>query len=217
MKNIRQTLNLLQIRDQLKEELNKELPGVEIQYNMAPGLRKKPKSGPGKKIAAVLILLYPFHGSLFTVFIKRPRYSGVHSGQISLPGGKMEFYETNPAETALREAHEEIGINPRDIEILGKLTGLHIPVSKIQVIPFVGFSIMKPHFQLHQFEVEFLIETAVDEFLKPATRQEKLKILFIKRRLVPFYNIDGNHIWGATAMIISEFVEILKRIDYHPE
>lgn len=207
------TSNILQIKEQLKKELNKGLPGIEGQYKMAPGLRRR-TSPPGfKQRAAVLILLYPYHGVLSTIFIKRPRYRGVHSGQVSLPGGKMEVHESDPAETALRETQEEIGINPLEIDILGKLTELHIPVSKILVSPFVGFMHERPLFRPNQLEVESMIETSVNEFLKPGTRQEKIKILFINKALVPFYDINGHHIWGATAMIISEFVEILKRID----
>ena len=205
--------DILLIKEQLKEELRKDLPGIGIQYKMAPGLRMKIRPSVNTKKAAVLILLYPHHGSLCTIFIRRPRYRGIHSGQISLPGGKMELYESDPAETALRETHEEIGINPLEIEILGKLTELHIPVSKILVVPFVGYISERPLFHPHHFEVESMIETSVNEFLKPGTRQEKMKIMFINKAIVPFYNINGHHIWGATAMIISEFVEILKRID----
>ncbi|KPK82944.1 MAG: hypothetical protein AMS27_13580 [Bacteroides sp. SM23_62_1] len=202
----------MRIKELLKEELNKELPGIEAQYRMAPGLRRRIRPSGFKQRAAVLILFYPYRGVLSTIFIRRTKYRGVHSGQISLPGGKVESFENDPAHTALRETHEEIGINPLEIEILGRLTELQIPISKIIVSPFVGFMNERPLFQPDRQEVERIIETPLNEFLKQETRQERIKIFFISKALIPYYNINGHHIWGATAMIISEFVEILKRI-----
>jgi 8-oxo-dGTP pyrophosphatase MutT (NUDIX family) len=200
-------------KELLREELKKELPGLDAQYRMAPGLRLRFRPTTTVKKAAVLILLYPDKGSLFTVFIKRPEYPGIHGGQISLPGGKMEENDTDAAFTALRETEEEIGLNRKEVEILGFLSPLFIPVSNMLVFPVIGHISEKPFFHPQSEEVEGLIETAIDEFLKPGVIQNKIKIIRLTRAIVPFYNINGHHIWGATAMIMSEFTELLKRLE----
>jgi 8-oxo-dGTP pyrophosphatase MutT (NUDIX family) len=197
----------------LREELKKDLPGHDAQYRMAPGMRLRFKPTSTGKKAAVLILLYPYEESLFTVFIKRPDYPGIHGGQISLPGGKMEKNDPDITFTALRETEEEIGINRQEVDILGFLSPLFIPVSNMLVSPVVGFNAEKPVFHIQPGEVAGLIETAIGEFLKPEIVQDKIKIIRLKRAIVPFYNINGHHIWGATAMIISEFTELLRRIE----
>ena len=200
-------------KELIREELKKDLPGSEAQYRMAPGLRLRINPNASVKKAAVLILLYPVEGSLNTVFIRRTKYSGIHSGQISLPGGKMEKTDPDIARTALREAEEEIGINTNTVEILGQLSQLLIPVSNMLVYPVVGYIADKPVFRLQDKEVAELIETPVEELLRPGVVRDKTEIIMFRRAVVPFYNINGNHIWGATAMIISEFTELLKRLE----
>jgi 8-oxo-dGTP pyrophosphatase MutT (NUDIX family) len=196
----------------LREELSKELPGPKVQLRMAPGIRLQSRIKASAKKAAVLILLFPDGQLFFTVFIKRTKYPGLHSGQISLPGGKMERNDTDIAATALREAEEEIGINRNDVEILGYLSQLLIPVSNMLVFPVIGFIPYRPDFNKHPGEVDELIETSIDMFLRPEVVQNKIEKILFRKAVVPFYNINGNHIWGATAMIISEFAELLKRI-----
>jgi len=210
---VRSDYNIITYKERLREELKKDLPGTEAQYKMAPGLRLRIKPNTFLKKAAVLILLYPNGDSLSTVFIRRPKYVGMHSGQISLPGGKMEQNDFDLAATALRETKEEIGINCNDVEILGKLSQLFIPVSNMLVFPVIGYIAYKPVFYPQQGEVVELIETPVKEFLRPGVIQDKIKIIRFTRAIVPFYNIHGHHIWGATAMIISEFTELLQRIE----
>jgi len=200
-------------KELLREELKKDLPGHEAQYKMAPGLRMRFKPTSTFKKAAVLILLYPYKESLYTVFIKRTNYPGIHGGQISLPGGKMEENDPDVTFTALRETEEEIGINRQTVEILGFLSPLFIPVSNMQVSPMIGYTTEKPVFRPQPDEVAELIETPVEEFLKPGIVQDKIKIIRLTRAIVPFYNINGHHIWGATAMIISEFTELLQRLE----
>jgi 8-oxo-dGTP pyrophosphatase MutT (NUDIX family) len=202
-------------KELIREELKKDPPGSEAQYRMAPGLRLRINPNASVKKAAVLVLLYPVEGSLNTVFIRRTQYSGIHSGQISLPGGKMEKIDPDIARTALREAEEEIGINPNDVEVLGQLSKLFIPVSNMLVYPVVGYIADKPVFRPQDKEVAELIETPVEEFLRPGVVQDKTEIILFRRAKVPFYNINGNQIWGATAMIISEFTELLQRIEAH--
>ena len=211
--NVRSDYNIITYKELLREELKKDLPGTEAQYKMAPGLRLHIKPNTDVKKAAVLILLYPNGDSLSIVFIRRPKYIGIHSGQISLPGGKMEQNDSDLAVTALREAEEEIGINRNDVEILGQLSPLFIPVSNMLVSPVIGYVAAKPVFYAQQGEVVELIETSIEEFLRPGVIQDKIKIIRFTRAIVPYYNIHGYHIWGATAMIISEFTEVLQRIE----
>jgi 8-oxo-dGTP pyrophosphatase MutT (NUDIX family) len=196
----------------LKKELAKELPGKDFQLRMAPEIRIQRKTKASAKKAAVLILLYPDEQLFFTVFIKRTKYLGIHSGQISLPGGKMEKNDTDISATALREAEEEIGIKRNDVEILGYLSQLLIPVSNMLVFPVIGFIPYRPNFIKQPGEVDELIETSIDMFLHPEAIQKKNEKILFRKAVIPFYNIDGNHIWGATAMIISEFAELLQRI-----
>ncbi|MDA3780592.1 MAG: CoA pyrophosphatase [Bacteroidales bacterium] len=127
--------------DSLYKELKNKLPGKEVQYKMAPF--NHPKNMPfadDSVDAAVLLFIYPKNKSIYTLLIQRANYEGIHSGQISLPGGKYETKDKNFKQTALRETHEEIGINPSEIEIIGQLSPLHIPVSNFNVYPFIGYS-----------------------------------------------------------------------------
>jgi 8-oxo-dGTP pyrophosphatase MutT (NUDIX family) len=201
----------------LREELQNDLPGTDHQYKMAPALRINLQKDKARKKAAVLILLYPSGGRIHTVLMQRTDYPGAHGGQVSLPGGKKEERDLDCYSTALRESGEEIGIMPEKVEILGKLTDLFIPVSNILVCPVVGFYLEKPKFKLDPQEVKYIIETPIDHFLVPGIKKSKIRILLFKKALVPYYHIDGHMVWGATAMIISEFEEVLRRIDYQPE
>jgi 8-oxo-dGTP pyrophosphatase MutT (NUDIX family) len=144
---------------------------------MAPSdriFRNFPKvPGPDARIAAVLILVYPKNGSVSVVFMQRTDYEGVHGGQISFPGGRKESSDTNLVETALREANEEVGVNPSKISVLGTLTPLFIPVSKTIVTPVVGWIDEKPEYKLQHEEVVFLIEGELKRFLDPSIIKTK--------------------------------------------
>lgn len=142
--------------------------------------------------------------------MKRPEYEGSHSGQISLPGGKIEINDTSLAHTALRETNEELGISEENIQILGNLTSLKIQVSGFEVNPFVGFLKVKPLWKPDPNEVKYLIETPVNTLLDPSTTMVENRNLHNKNIDVPFFYIRNEKIWGATAMILSEFVEIIK-------
>jgi 8-oxo-dGTP pyrophosphatase MutT (NUDIX family) len=193
--------------ENLEAILKEDLPGQKAQEKMAP-LRKAndlPVSETGK--ASVLILLYTRKGELCTLFIKRTVYRGHHSGQVSFPGGKRETSDKSPVHTALRESSEETGVDPSTIKILGTLTPLHIPVSNIEVLPVVGYAENQPVFSISEYEVEYLIEVPLNELMNKMTTEKKLVINseIIK---VPGYMVQDEYIWGATAMILSEFLEI---------
>ncbi|MFA8436227.1 MAG: CoA pyrophosphatase [Marinifilaceae bacterium] len=199
----------------LHKELQEELPGASAQEIMAPSIRQYSleKSDPSKALnSGVLLLLYPKAEKLHLCFIKRTSGNHNHSGQISLPGGKYEKTDTSLIETALRETQEELGISTNNLKILGQLTQLYIPVSNFFVLPVVAYSKKQPIFHPSPFEVEKVIETPIKELFRPENRSE---FEIPKNGLTihaPYFNAEGNKIWGATAMIISEFHEILKKI-----
>ncbi len=198
----------------LKNELEKDLPGTEVQWQMASSdrmIRNFPRI-PGKdaRVAAVLILLYPENGSVHTVFIQRPDYNGVHGGQISFPGGKQEPSDENIVQTAIREANEEIGVDPAIISVIGTLTPLFIPVSNIIVTPVVAWTKEKPVFRHEVKEVVFMFDADITKFMEPSII--KTKPLEIRGEMidVKYFDYEGNMIWGATAMILLELLTIIK-------
>jgi 8-oxo-dGTP pyrophosphatase MutT (NUDIX family) len=199
--------------NQLKEEFKRELPGEPAHKKMAPNFRRQLNTSAKSRNAGVLILLYPNNNQLYTVCIKRTEYEGPHSGQISFPGGQFEPEDHTLEHTALRESKEEIGIDPKKVNILGQLTPLHIPVSNFYVFPFVGFYPSVPKFKRDPIEVEKIIEISLSDLLnsKNCTLQE-----FHDGELAftaPVYKPKELAIWGATAMIMSEFLEVVKKIN----
>ncbi|MBN2610256.1 MAG: CoA pyrophosphatase [Bacteroidales bacterium] len=197
--------------DRIKNELKQALPGSLTQYSMAPDMHGIIQGTLQFHEAGVLLLLYPKHDQITTVFIKRNEYNGPHSGQISLPGGKSEPGDADIIHTALREAEEETGIDRHSVEILGQLTPLDIPVSSFKVFPVIGYTRHAPVFNPDKTEVEYLIETDIKAIIDPSLK--KFKIMKIRgfEIEVPYFDIQGNHIWGATAMILAEFIEIIRR------
>jgi len=199
----------------LKAELQKPLPGTEIQVQMAPpdrSLKNFPKVPQAdSSIAAVLIILYQHNGSVYTVFIQRPDYEGVHSGQISFPGGRKEPEDTDIVKTALREANEEVGINLSKISVIGTLTPLFIPVSKTIVTPVIGWINKRPAFKIQEEEVVYLIEGDLKTFLNPSIINIKRFKILGEMRDIKYFDYNGHVIWGATAMILNELLEIIKK------
>ena len=167
---------------------------------------------PDSKLAAVMILLYPVDGQLHTLFIQRPDYDGVHGGQISFPGGKKEKEDEDLIATALRETHEETGAGGEDFEMLGKLTPLFIPVSNIEVTPFIAYCSSKPDFVPCDDEVVFLIEARLSVFLNGSIVKERPMNIRNDMLKVRYYDYEGNVIWGATAMILHELLTIIRNL-----
>jgi 8-oxo-dGTP pyrophosphatase MutT (NUDIX family) len=198
----------------LRDELQKPLPGVEAQNKMMPISRLKMslEIPDNVKNGAVLLMLYLKNNKLSICFIRRATDGGVHSGQIGFPGGKKDETDKDLIETALREANEEIGIIPEKIQLLGKLSDLYIPVSNYIVYPFVGFYSQKPKFILNKSEVDELLEVSLNMLINPVHCTLSEITVNNSRLKVPCYNFDSHKIWGATAMILSEFIQILEKI-----
>jgi 8-oxo-dGTP pyrophosphatase MutT (NUDIX family) len=139
----------------------------------------------------------------------RPSDNSVHSGQISFPGGKVEKSDLSMSHTALREAHEEVGVVPNTVELIGSLTKLYIPPSNFDVYPIVGVTNTTPKFITNQ-EVYKLLEVDLDTLLSKDTLGYKT----ITHRdgnefIVPCFHIQDEIVWGATAMILSEFMDVI--------
>jgi 8-oxo-dGTP pyrophosphatase MutT (NUDIX family) len=218
----------------LTNRLSEPLPGRPAQFRMA-SMKRLAELGnftvpADAKVACVLNLLHFSGGEWRTVLIQRtinPRDR--HSGQVSFPGGRYEEGDGNLSNVALREAEEEVGVSPEQIRILGRLTELYIPVSNFLVHPFVGMLQGNAVFTPQPGEVEAILTPTLSHFLRPDTqKQTDLNLTHhaaprqlpyfeaeghpatnITLREVPYFEVEGRVVWGATAMILSEFVEIL--------
>lgn len=201
--------------DELKHKLQQPLPGRNSQLKMAPRHRVEELSSLTNislaRNSAVLILLFPENEKLKTVFIQRSIYEGIHSGQISFPGGKYEPTDKDFKETALRETREEIGVDPYTIEILAQLTDFYIPLSNFLVKVFVGYSSQQPVFIPDQKEVQSIFKVDIDDFYDSQNISEK-EFYSTSRKtslFAPCYLVNGMEIWGATAMMLSELLDVL--------
>ena len=194
----------------LKAELKKDLPGEKAQIKMAPGVRSHFKTSAKSRKAGVLILIYQKDQNLYVSFIQRTEYNGPHSGQISFPGGKSEKDDKNIVETALRESNKEIGIKADLVKIYGQLTPLHIPISNFIVYPVIGIYEGIPEFVIDPAEVKNVIEVKLIDLIDPKYCTTKEFNYGDLSFMAPIYNPNDITIWGATAMILSEFLEIVK-------
>lgn len=202
----------------LKYHLQQALPGENEQLKMAPSSRKSSEyyfqqnSHPQK--SSVLILLYEKNNCIHTLLTLRSTYKGVHSSQISFPGGKIEEGESI-VEAAFRETNEEVGVPETELELIGNLSSLFIPASNYIVNPVVARIINTPIFVRNEREVEQILEVSIHDLLdisKMSTKQ--LETSYAGLVEAPFYNFEEHHVWGATAMIISEFNAVINRFFY---
>lgn len=198
---------------QLRRDLAAELPGRAAQHQMAPlprpnGAFPYDQPAPDARRGGVLVLFYPYAGRLYLPLILRPTYNGVHSGQVGFPGGGYEPGDDDLVHTALREANEEVGVRGDQVEILGQLSPLYIFASNYLVQPTVGWTPARPAFHTDPYEVERLVETPVSELLDPANVRVEEWELRSRVATVPFFLVQGQRIWGATAMMLAELLAI---------
>jgi 8-oxo-dGTP pyrophosphatase MutT (NUDIX family) len=202
--------------ESIKKRLTEPLPGLTSQLKMAT-MRRQVKDGrmvipEDVRKAGVLVLFYPSNGNINLVFIKRAEYPGVHSGQVSFPGGGRETGDKDIVATALREAEEEIGVARHIVVPVGTLTDLFIPPSNFLVTPVVGYTHDRPDFKPDPAEVDQILEVPLSTLLDKDTRQEKDITIFPAINLnVPCYYADGHVIWGATAMMLSELIDVISQ------
>ncbi len=199
----------------LRDELRGALPGEAAQARMAPNPRADGRSneifrtpGPDAREGGVLVLLYLYGGHVHLPLILRPTYSGVHSGQVGFPGGGREPEDLDLTATALREAWEEVGATPAEVQVLGHLSPLFVIASNYLVFPTVGWCSSRPEFRNDPYEVAQLLETPLAHLLDPGTIQREKWILRGRTADVPYFRVAGQTVWGATAMILSELLAL---------
>jgi 8-oxo-dGTP pyrophosphatase MutT (NUDIX family) len=197
----------------LKEALQDELPGFLAHQKMLPpgrALKAGPDGSSSTKMSSVLVLLFPDGERVFTCLMKRPSTMKHHPGQISFPGGKVEKDDLSAEMTALREAQEEVGIDSSKIQVIGKLSDLYVEVSRFTIQPFLAWTDFKPDFKPEAGEVEELILFPVSDFIFEETILETEIQTSIGLLTVKYFPCSEGKIWGATAMILSELIEILR-------
>ncbi|MFN0202246.1 MAG: NUDIX hydrolase [Bacteroidia bacterium] len=200
----------------LSERMRQPLPGIEIQMQMAPGIRAKTYQIPDNaRRGAILALIYPHQDELHTVLMKRTEDGHTHSGQVSFPGGSVEKNDTSYTHTALREAEEELGIPADKVEVLGAMSELYIPPSNFMVYPTLGFMAERPNFVTQASEVAYVIEVPLRYLLQEEIKMVQKVPMSGNHKLImdaPCYLIDNHIVWGATAMMIAEFNQLIKDV-----
>jgi len=200
--------------ESLRRRLRQPLPGQAAQYRMAHvGRQYAPPAPEGAKQAAVLALFYPKSDDWHLVLIERAGHQeDRHRGQIGFPGGRYEPQDADQAQTALREAEEEVAAPADRVELLGRLTQLYIPVSNFLVHPYVGFLEFSPAFQPQAEEVASIIEVPFEHLRRESTQgYTDLTVgKGLTLRGVPFFDVHGHVVWGATAMMLNELLEALR-------
>jgi len=202
--------------ERLQARLAGPLPGLPAQLRMAHAVRRaEPAPEPAEvREAAVLIALYErSEGDWHLVFIRRVTTGArdKHSGQVAFPGGKRDPGDPDLLYTALREAHEEVSLDLRQVDVLGYLTPLYITVSRFRVHPFVAYVPSVPDLSGQASEIESILELPLSAFRIPGNLQTthiRLDAGIVLNH-VPAFVIDGQVIWGATAMILSELLEVI--------
>lgn len=209
------TVSFSEFTESLARRLAQPLPGLEAHRRMASASRLRLLHQPNERTrkSAVLILFYPFLGEIHLPLILRPAYEGIHGGQVAFPGGRMERTDESLVRTALREAQEEIGIRVSDVTVLGQLTELFIPPSNFMVLPVVGCMNCQPDFYPDPREVDAVVEVSLAELTDDQVRTSRLLDVRGVAVEAPGFQIQNHYVWGATAMMVSELLEVMGTVE----
>jgi len=205
--------SLAEVEARVRAAAGAGLPGLDAQLRMAP----RPRPGwhrtdfpDGTRRAAGLLLLFPAARGVSLVLTVRSRALPTHPGQVSLPGGAVEDGETLDA-AALREAHEEIALDPRGVRVVAPLTPLHIPVSGFALHPIVAAAEARPALRAADAEVARILEVPLAELADPASVRRAAMTRDGREYDVPSFDVEGERVWGATAMVLAELLWVVGR------
>ena len=209
--------NFPELIEKIKNALQLPLPGKIAQQKMLPletdPGRERGAINSATKQGSVLILLYPKAKKMWFPLMQRPDYNGVHGGQISLPGGKKEKQDKDFIATAIRETEEEIGVPADQINVIGVLSELYVSASNFTVMPVVGYCDAEPMFIPNPYEVKEVIEFSTELLLtKGRANIKEISVAGYKIK-TPYFAVKDKVVWGATAMILSEFQAILELVE----
>jgi 8-oxo-dGTP pyrophosphatase MutT (NUDIX family) len=171
---------------------------------------------PDAREAAVLVGVFDRDGEAHVVLTKRPETMPSHRGEIAFPGGKREDDDPDLRATALREASEEVGIDPATVDVVAELDRIGTVASAFTITPFVGVLIGEPRLRPHPVEVVDAFAVPVSELLDPETYREEIWDLFGAPRSMAFYELPGETVWGATARILTHFLAVVTGIPTPP-
>lgn len=210
---------LREIERRLRDRLSGTLPGIDAQMRFVP---TPPLAGwqagqfpPDARIAAALLLLYPTPTGPAVALTVRSNSLARHPGQVSLPGGASDPGET-AADTALREAAEEIGLDPASVRLLGELTPVHVLVSGFTLHPVVGVTDRRPDFEAAPGEVDQILEVSLHDLRDASRIRQGTRIREGVAVEYPYFDLLGHQVWGATAMVLGEFICLLGDEDTGP-
>ncbi len=195
------------LKQSLPERIAHEPMRAQPVGSVIPNFEHKLPPKPG----SVLILLYEENGQIKFPLTKRQEYAGAHSGQISFPGGKAEPDE-DVIQTALREAHEEIGVDLNYVQVLGRLSDFFVIPSNFLVVPVIAMTHQKV-FTPDPYEVAKILSGNILDLVKDdAIKQKEIIAAGKYTMMAPHFEIEGEVVWGATAMMLNEFRLILKEL-----
>jgi 8-oxo-dGTP pyrophosphatase MutT (NUDIX family) len=208
---------VIDLERRLRRALRPPLPGLAAQLRMAPSPRvgwDPERPPPNLRDAAALVLVYPFNQVPHVLLTVRGAGLRKHTGQVSLPGGSVDEDESIEA-AALRETSEEVGVPPAAVRLLGRLTPLQIPISGYMLHPVIGLLETRPSFRRDEWEVARILEVPITTLRDPAALGRRTRTREFGGRTieidVPYFEIDGEHVWGATAMVLAEFLALMDR------
>ncbi len=206
-------MNLAEFESLVSSRLEADLPGGRAHLLLAP----RPRRGwrhdvvpDGCRKGAALLLVYPRDGAVWVVLTVRHEDLPQHAGQVSFPGGAVEEGESF-AEAALREAQEEIGLDPSSVRVLGRLSPLHIPVSRFVLHPVLAVADSRPELEADPREVDRVLDVSLDHLSDPGKLGVAAKLRDGVECDVPYIDVDGEKLWGATAMILAELLVLAGR------